>query len=272
MVTRRIVREPALQVALLAPSLLLLACGAPREADSVELVVTTAARSTEAVTNDLGYEIELTEARVMVENLTFAIGGELLTRDFIQNSYDWFIPSAHAHPGHYEGGDVTGELPGRFLLDWTPGGRVELETATLLAGAYRSANWSFCAATSEDLADDDDPMLGHTALLRGDARKGASSFTFEALIDIPDTTLLVGIPFEATVDTSTTSLQLELRVYDDVEDQTLFDGLDFSLLARDADGNVEITSHRDDKRNIAAHDALARGLQSHDHFRIVAER
>jgi hypothetical protein len=52
-------------------------------------------------------------------------------------------PRAWAHPGHYSGGDVTGELVGEFILDWIGGDGMALGTADLLAGDYNGFNFTF---------------------------------------------------------------------------------------------------------------------------------
>src|SRR5688500_10201280 len=88
------------------------ACGAPPEGQQVQVVIEAVAEELRRVTSDMGCTVRRTEARMMVDDLTFATGGEPLTQRSLQHAYDRFIPSVPAHAGHNEGGDVTGELPG----------------------------------------------------------------------------------------------------------------------------------------------------------------
>ena len=70
------------------------------------------------VETDLGYRVRLREARMMVEDLSFTIAGE--AHAAASGRFDlfagWLVSRAYAHPGHYQEGDITGELPGRFML------------------------------------------------------------------------------------------------------------------------------------------------------------
>jgi hypothetical protein len=224
----------------------------------------------EQVTTDLGYKVEVSEARIMGKDFTFAIAGELHAASLLQRSYDWLIPDALAHPGHYQGGDITGEMPGTFLLDWLPGKNVELGEASLIVGQYHSANFVFSRATGTDV-DEEDPLLGHTALLRGTATKGGQSVSFSALIDSPKDRQLVGIPFEAKLDeASDVALHLLLKTVDTLEGDTLFDGLDFLDLDEDENGELEIVPDSKSENLEKAYNLLRRTLQTHDHFQIKA--
>lgn len=222
------------------------------------------------VTTDLGYNVEVSEARIMGMDFTFAIAGELHTASLLRRSYEWLIPDALAHPGHYQGGDITGEMPGTFLLDWLPGKNVELGEASLIVGQYHSANFVFSRATDTDV-EEDDPLLGHTALLRGTATKDDQSVSFSALIDSPKDRQLVGIPFESKLDkASDVVLHLRLKTMDSLEGDTLFDGLDFLDLDEDADGELEIVPESTSENLEDAYNLLRRTLQTHDHFEIKA--
>ncbi|HXS15769.1 MAG TPA: hypothetical protein VN764_01185 [Polyangiaceae bacterium] len=245
------------------------ACSAPQEAEHVELTVETDATQLGPVTTNLGYSVELTEARIMVRDLTFATGGDLLTRSFVERTYDWLIPTAHAHPGHFEGGDVTGELPGALVLDFLPGQEQTLGTATFLAGDYRSANMTFGRAASSDVENQDDPLLGHTAILRGTAKSDDKTVEFFVLVAIEDGTALMGIPFEAHIDGSTGhSLGVQLRALDEIEGDTLFDDVDFALLDDNHDGHITISPEQTSKTATEAHSTLSRALLVHDFYAI----
>src|SRR5690606_34659199 len=109
------------------------------------------------------------------------------------------LPTAHAHPGHHQDGDVTGELRGRHVLDWIDGADAVVGHATLLAGAYKAANFTFERGTAADGLEDTDALLGHTAVLRGRASRDDETFDFVARIVSPIGRTLVGAPFDLGV-------------------------------------------------------------------------
>lgn len=252
-------------------------CGGAEEAVTVQLPVVIGERGIAAVSTDLGYEVALTEARVMVRDLTFAVAGEEHSASVFQRSYDFMVPAANAHPGHSEGGNVTGELPGRFVLDWFA--RTDskaLGTATLLAGNYTNANFVFERATWEDLADanrpadEDDPLLGHTAVFRGTALKGDKSTEFLVVVDAPRDRELVGIPFEFEVrENSTETLVLELCTLDPLEGDTLFDGIDFAAVDQDGDGVISLSPQSTEPVALANYNLLRRTLMTHDQYEVT---
>lgn len=247
-----------------------LSCGGPEEAVSVELPVVVDPSGVTTVTTDLGYEVQLTEARAMVENFAFTIAGEAHTASLWQKVSDYLVPNAFAHPGHYQGGDVTGELRGKYLLNWVPGGEVALGMATLLVGDYKSVNFTFSQAGAEVVAADD-PLLGHTAILRGQASRGDDSIEFVAILDSPEDRELVGVPFEFEVkETSTEQLNVRLDPKDPLEGDTLFDGLDFVDLDTDGDGQVVIEATATEAVVVDAYNLLRRTFQTHDHFEVTA--
>jgi hypothetical protein len=245
------------------------ACASPEEALRVQLSVTADPSGVAQVTSDLGYAIEVTEARAAIENLAFTIAGEAHTASLWRKVSDFLIPTAYAHPGHFQGGDVTGELRGRFIIDWLPGTDAQLGDATLLVGVYKSANFTLIRATEDDGVASDDPLLGHTALLRGRATKGASDITFVALIDSPAGRELIGAPFEFEVkQDSRERLGVRLATVDPLEGDTLFDGIDFAALDSDGDGQVVIEETSTDVGVVEAYNVLRRTFQTHDHFDI----
>lgn len=247
------------------------ACGGPEEPPRVELAVLPDSSAVTAVTSDLGYEIELVEARAAVENFSFAIAGEAHTASLWQRVSDALVPTAHAHPGHFQGGDVTGELRGRFILGWLPRSTAALGTATLLAGSYKSANFTFVRAGPDDGIAPDDALLGHTALLRGRATKGTTSVDFVARIDSPEGRQLTGAPFELEVRAdSRERLGVRLATRDPLEGDTLFDGLDFAALDGDGDGEVVLEEGSGEAALVDAYNVLRRTFQTHDHFDITA--
>src|SRR5687768_6196831 len=94
---------------------LLAACSAAQEARGVELRMVTDSVGLEAISTDLGYEVVLSSASVAVDDLQFTIAGEVHASQW-RRVLAAVIPSAHAHPGHFQGGEITGELPGHFML------------------------------------------------------------------------------------------------------------------------------------------------------------
>jgi len=169
-----------------------------------------------------------------------------------------------AHPGHYEGGEVTGELLGDFIIDWTTEDGRELGEAMLLAGDYHSTNFTFQHGSEADL-DTDDPLLGFTARFSGSAERDGETVDFTILLSSPEGRELVGAPFEATIgEGSQGALHLRLELVDPFENDTLFDGVDFRSLDSDADGILNIapgvTALED------AYNLLLRTFQNHDHY------
>lgn len=250
------------------------ACGQPAEPPRVELPVVVDSSGIETITNDLGYDVTLSDARVMIENIVFTIAGEAHSASLWQRASDFLVPSVWAHPGHFQGGDVTGELRGRFELNWLGDDTGELGSATLLVGNYQSANFTFIRGTEEDGLASDDPLLGHTALLRGAAALDGietSSIEFTVILDSPSDRELVGAPFDFTVrETTTEELGLRLLTLDPLEDDTLFDGIDFAALDQDGDGEVTIEPSATDSSLVNAYNLIRRNFQTHDHFDVVA--
>ncbi len=253
-------------------SSLFAACARPEEAPRVELPVVVDASGVTRVTTDLGYTVELVEARVMVRDLVFLVAGEAHANGPWRAISELLIPSAFAHPGHVQGGTVTGELRGRFLLDFLPGGDdAELGWATLLVGAYGSANFVFARAEASDGLAPDDPLLGHTALLRGHASKGGDTVAFTALIDSPEGRELTGAPFELEVTAASRErLGIRLLTEDALEGDTVFDGIDFAALDVDGDGALSIEPATEEPSVRDALNQLRRTFQTHDHFEVRA--
>jgi hypothetical protein len=259
-------------LSLLLASCWLTGCSESQEAKQVELPVVTDGEGLMPVTTDLGYEVELVSARLAADNLQFTIAGEAHTSFWRQVS-DALVPVAHAHPGHYQGGEVTGELPGHFILRFARGEAQAVGTATLLIGTYHAVNLTLAHASASDVEEEGDPLLGHSAVLTGSATKDGVTIDFEVLIDSPAARDLVGIPFDAEItELGKPTLALRLSTRDELEDDTLFDSLDFAALDRDADGRVLIEPTAADAADIAAYNTIRRVFQTHDHFSLHALR
>jgi hypothetical protein len=250
--------------------LAVVSCADAEEPARVQLPVIVNGGGVTPVQTDLGYEVTLTEVRMAIDNLEFMVGGETHAASLWQRCSSWLLPAAHAHPGHYEGGDVTGELRGHFIVDLLGGGG-PMGMATLIVGSYTSSNFTFGIATPSDGSSAEDALVGHTALFVGRASKAGifTDFTF-AVDSFPDRQL-VGARFEAEVAASSAfAVRFELMTRDPLEDDTLFDGIPFSELPLDASGNVAISAASTDTASIDAYDTLRRTFQTHDHFRLVA--
>lgn len=225
----------------------------------MEVPVVVDASGLAEVTTNLDYEVSLDTVDLAIRDLEFTVAGEVATSfwDRVSNAV---IPSAWAHPGHYEGGDVTGELLGSFFLQFGGDTPQELGTATLIVGDYHSVNFFFERGKKGALE-------GHTALLRGIARREDAEVEFSIVLDSPVDRQLVGAPFEARVEEGTQIVAgFRLLVQDSLELDTLFDDVDFIALDEDADGVIDIAPDSTDTASIDAYNHILRRFQTHDHF------
>lgn len=254
------------RLALIGLCLGLGACDAPSEATRVELPVFVDASGITPVTTNLGYRVELASVRIVVEDLVFTVAGELTTASLWRSIADALIPTAHAHPGHYQGGEVTGELRGEQAFDWVKDDGRTLGVATLLAATYTAANFTFGRGSADALGADD-PLAGHTAVMAGVATKDGAVVTFTIVVDSPAGRVLVGIPFDAKISGGATgAIQLRLDTADPFEGDTLFDDLDFAALDADGDGSIRIEP--DVAEVEAAYNSFRRTFQTHDHYSV----
>jgi len=231
-------------------------CDSGGEAPRVRLEVVVDASRVTPCTTDLGYTVELTALEVGVGPIGFTVHGE--THAWLAPMQRALAPAARAHPGHYAGGEVTGELTGARAIDWIGDDGASLGTATLLPGDYHGANLALFV----------DPTLGHGAHVAGTARRDGRTVTFDATLDLPDPPLVVGAPLELVVDEGTRArLGVAFTTIDPFEADTVFDGLDFFALAdaRATPGAALVIAPED-----AAHNVLRRRLFTHDHFMIIA--
>ncbi len=245
--------------------LALAACGGNSEAPTVDLPVVVDGTGLEAATNDLGYTVTLTAMRTAMRDIEFTIEGETHDSPEIVPFSAGAGSGELAHPGHLAGGEVTGELPGEFLIDWTDDG-ASIGTGTLIVGAYEGANFHFRRAVVDDGLEADDPLVGHTIAMAGSAVATGDPIEFTAVIDIDDDIPMIGAPFRLDVaeDTAVT-LALATLTIDPIELDTMFDGVDFGALEAGGDGVVAIEPGSD------AHNILKRNVQIHDQY-LVSSR
>jgi len=247
--------------------LLAAVCDPAGEPARLVLPVVVDGRGVTAFRNAEGYDIDLSACRVAIRDLEFTIAGETHA-GLDERLRRLLVPVARAHPGHYAGGEVTGELPGRFIVDFFSGADGALGDGTLLEGDYHGLNFSFRAADAADGIETTDPLLGHTAWLAGTARRGTDTWAFDAVLDIDEGTKMVGGPFTLALRAGMSpTLVLRLLAFDpSTEEETLFDGIDFATLDADGDGVVAI------QPGDAAHNILRRRLQVHDHWWLDVRR
>lgn len=210
---------------------------------------------------DLGYTVTLTRARMALRDLQFTTGGETHT-SLLERAARWALPSAHAHPGHSAGGEITGELTGPLIVDWLNEG-APLGQASLIVGRYQGVNFTFRRAGATEVSADD-PLAGHTHHAEGTASKEGRTITFSAVIDIDDGTRLVGARFAHEVKAGdVTMLGLRLSPVDPTDtNDTLWNGIDFFALA----GTQPVVAIRPGE---GSHNQLRRAFQVHDHYDIA---
>jgi len=245
------------------------ACSSAQEPARVEIPLYADSSLIEPRVSNLGFEVELLEARTIVRDFTFATAGEPHAHRLWDVLARSIIAPAHAHPGHHQDGDITGQLHGRYVVSWLPAESPQLGSATLLVGSYASANFIFTRAELGDVAEDD-PLLGHSTRLAGLASKEGTQISFEVSFSSPEGRELVGVPSEARVDDGQRLRMLfQLNPFDVVEGQTLFDDVDFSSLELDTEGHARITEDSDDPAAVAALNQIRRTFQTHDHFKFT---
>ncbi len=229
----------------------------------VEFPVTADGGGIAVCTTALRWEVTVTDFVVAIKNLEFTIEGETHA-SLLRRISDVIVPSALAHPGHYAGGDVTGELAGEWVIDFVNGTTLVPGTAVLLEGDYNGMNLWFATATAAG-SPADHPVIGHTAYIAGTATDGTSTVPFEAFIDMEGEVRMVGGVFELVVDEDTeASLVLQVQTIDPFENDTLFEDIDFAALPVNGDGVAQMAA------GDAAHNILMRTLVRHDHWAVVA--
>jgi hypothetical protein len=233
-------------------------------APEVELRVVVDDTGVLPLETDLGYQIELERCRVAIDTIEFTTDGEMHA-SLLDPLYDLVVPTAYAHPGHYAGGEIVGELTGGIVFDWREGGR-ELGMATMLQADYSGANFTFARAQPGKGVPPDDRIVGHTFDIAGTATIDGRMYTFEAVLDEDEDRRVVGLPFELTVDDSTDAdLGLSFAVIDPHEEDTVFDGVDFAALDDDGDRHVVL------EPDTEQYNRLRRNLQVHDHYTVVVK-
>lgn len=239
-------------------ALLAIGCGTTEEAATVQLPVTTVGAPLAPATTDLGYRVQIDRMRVAVTAIQFTIEGEAHA--------PVAPPGTVLHPGHSAGGEVTGELPGDYILTWNGQAQPPLGQGTLLAGDYFGANFVFRSAGARDALPAGDPLDGHAFHITGTITKDAMTWPFDAVLDVEPGARVVGAVFEDRItETSTETLAISFFATDPNEQDTAFDGVEFSTLAATPAGTLEI------RPGSTAHNIIRRAIQTHDHYSVLPQ-
>ena len=242
------------------------ACNEPKEAPKVQLPVYTEADRWSPFMTDLDYAIEIERVQLVAKDLNFTTSGQLHSSTLWQKVTSSILPIVHAHPGHSQGGEVIGELMGEFLFEWSPGDRKFLGIATLIAGPYSAADFTF-GYGSMDSSPSNDQLMDHSIFLSGTATKNEQVLSFLITIDAPNDRKLIGIPFDAMIKSNLNGeLMIRFHGTDPSEANSIFDQIDFVMLDQDYDDVVVI-----DPDIVAVEDAyniIRRSLLTHDHYSV----
>jgi len=244
------------------------ACGS-KEAVTVQRAVEVNGQGVQDSTNELGWTVHVTKLRLAFRDVELTVEGEMhetTAAMMLRRASQLLIGTAHAHPGHYAGGAIDGELAGDFLVDFVADHGKVLGMATLITEVYDGGNLSFRKASAADGLAADDPLLGHTAQIAGIATRGATTITFTAVVDVDEGTRMVGAPFSLDLrDQRAATIGVEILTLDPFEKDTLFQKLDFAALDTDGDGALEIAPGSDGAN------LLRRTIQEHDHYAFTAK-
>lgn len=154
-----------------------------------------------------GWNIKLSKAFVGLGGLYFFNGAAAAVGRFDApaprhrslNFATWLlIPTAHAHPGHYQPGDALGQFLGAAVVD-VLAPQVRLGLGDGVTGLYRSARVTLKAPTAET-----GPLGTQVAFAEGEASKGGKTVFFRLAADTADVAASAvsgnvdGCEFEAT--------------------------------------------------------------------------
>src|SRR5690554_1763706 len=178
-------------------------------------------------TTALGYEVELKRVELALEAQYFTRFGEAHQAQGTLPVLDWAFSTAWAHPGHSQGGEVTGEAAGPSTAVFLPASSDDTSPAPfshaqLAAGDYDAVDFVFGRLENSP---------EHSMILEGVALKDDDThpFLFHVTQDVGRQ--VIGIPFDATVNS-----ERPLRLHFDGQSRfevggaypTVFDTLDFA--------------------------------------------
>ncbi|MGK0361597.1 MAG: hypothetical protein ACI9U2_003915 [Bradymonadia bacterium] len=213
----------------------MLGCSPSEEAAKVVRPVAIDGAGVTAVQTDLGYTVTLTQARAVITQVQFVRAADVVA----WSALSLILGTAHAHPGHGEGGALVGELPGEHVVDWVGQSGAALGDAVLI-GAANTVRFTFAAGSQE----------AGSVQIAGVASKDGVEHPFAADFDLADVAV-EGVPFlpEAL---EAAAWGLRFTAADPFEDDTLFDGIDFATATWSAGDE--------------GHNRLGRALRTHDHY------
>ncbi|MEM6733028.1 MAG: hypothetical protein AAF658_15835 [Myxococcota bacterium] len=241
----------------------LCACGGGEAASEVTVSVRADSLISTADT-DLGYQVSVERFAVSLRDFRFVDYGATETA-WLEGLSEMLIPSAHAHPGHVQGGDTLGVMEGRFAVDFL--GDAELGKAQLLAADYDALDVGLSVFQESDGVLNDAMPLGLTMILSGTATRAGESVPFEVRVQAPEDRELIGIPFEFEVaaDESRT-LVLRFSTREPFRpDHHLFDGIDFATMA------APLILAANEREGADSFFVIQRRLLSHDYFEAILE-
>lgn len=238
----------------LASGLLAVSCSEPTTGGQHIQVATRLAGDVEAgqsFVNGLGWTLRLDAARVAFEHLYFVTGEPV---GGVSRFLDWLVPSAFAHPGHYDSGDVLAELNERVELDLLARPLL-LAPRDAVTGVARSAVVSFGALEDEPALGGSDAESGVAVFVEGRAASQEMAVRFRVDVttaelanpasDLPEVS---GCPFEG-------KLSADGVVQGTVSTRVWLDQVDFSGLDGAEAEPVVL------ERGSTAHNAFVRGVR-----------
>lgn len=186
-------------------------------------------------TNASGWTVKL-DKMLIATGAVYFYDGEIIfsqrPRSPLQRVGDFFVPLAHAHPGHYVPGNAKGEMLTPSSADLLAGDSM-LGRGNGVSGFVRSATFSFSTPAQGPQA----AALGaNVAVVEGTATQGAETRVFRAevaaaeILNTKSLPQVEGCPF-AHVD-----VQADGVVTITVDGKLWFDQVDFAKEAKSTDG------------------------------------
>lgn len=213
-------RHPAVVAPLLAALLSFAAthCG-DDSTGRARITVDAVVRGTRAsLTTSTGWQVTLTEARIVLGPLRWYEGAALFGRSLFERLVG--VSVAWAHPGHYVAGEALADITARRVVDLLRPGGAPLPQGNGVTGLVQSAAIELRPA--ESALPDAATLRGGTLYVRGEATKDGRTVRFECAPVL--THLVQGIPAHGNM---TSSGRWDLTV--DVG--AWIDRADFSILA-----------------------------------------
>lgn len=217
--------------------------------------VTAGEEATKPFKNSYGWSIKLTKAYLSVGELYYFDGAPVVAewsprrRGGARGFFG--IPSAQAHPGHYQEGDAVGQMLTPTTVDLLK--ETDLPDGDGVTGTYRSARFEFASPPGGKLAGD---MDGHVVVLEGEATKGDKTRLFHAALDQEHILNADSNPYVEGCIFDEVEVPADGTVLLTVKPSLWFDQLDFSRVPESMDGKpVDLAEGEIPLK------AIARGLQ-----------